>query len=56
MKGVLEKCTVEDFNYISATLDSYVSFTNDKRRKTLLSAYQNNPALHAELISLIDTR
>ncbi len=33
MKGVLEKCTVEDFNYISATLDSYVSFTNDKRRK-----------------------
>lgn len=28
MKGVLEKCTVEDFNYISATLDSYVSFTN----------------------------
>ncbi|HCE8855920.1 TPA: hypothetical protein NHV36_001058 [Klebsiella michiganensis] len=56
MKEVLEKCTVEDFNYISATLDSYVSFTNDKRRKTLLSAYQNNPALHAELISLIDTQ
>lgn len=56
MKGVLEKCTVENFNYISATLDSYVSFTNDKRRKTLLSAYQNNPALHAELISLIDTQ
>lgn len=56
MKGVLEKCTVENFNYISATLDSYVSFTNDKRRKTLLSAYQNSPALHAELISLIDTQ
>lgn len=56
MKTVLEKCTVEDFNYISATLDSYVSFTNDKRRKDLLSEYQNSPALYAELISLIDTQ
>lgn len=56
MKGVLEKCTKEDFDYISAVLESYVSFTNDKRRKALLSAYQKSPALHSELISLIDTQ
>lgn len=56
MKTVLSKCTAEDFSYISAVLESYASFTNDKRRRKLLSEYQNNSVIHLELISLIDTQ
>lgn len=54
MKKILEKCTKDDFNYISNTLDNYFSFTNDKRRKKLLSEYESTPSLKLELIELID--
>ena len=56
MKKILEKCTRDDFNYISNTLDSYLSFTNDKRRKELLEAYEENPLLHSELVALVDSQ
>lgn len=51
MERILQKCTKEDFEYISKVLDSYFSFTNDKKRKELLAQYPNSKK---ELISLID--
>lgn len=54
MKSIIKKCTKEDFNYISETLDSYFSFTDDKKRKLLLSKSENDEKSRAQLIELID--
>lgn len=43
MKKILSKCTVGDFEYLSETLDSFYSFTDDKGRKSLFENYKNNP-------------
>lgn len=51
MKKILQKCTKEDFEYLSEVLDSYIAFTDDKKRKHLLSQYPNS---RIELIALID--
>ncbi len=48
MRLILEKCEKDDFVYISTVLDSYLSFTNDKRRKELL-ALSVRPALNRNL-------
>ena len=37
MKSILEKCERPDFEYLSDVLDSYASFTDDSKRKKLLS-------------------
>lgn len=54
MKSILEKCEKEDFIYISDVLDSYLSFTNDKRRKELLSLSEGCAESRSELIQLMD--
>lgn len=51
MKKILQKCTKEDFEYLSEVLDSYVAFTNDSKRKKLLVQY---PRSKNELIDLVD--
>lgn len=53
MKAILQKCTKEDFEYLSEVLDSYVSFTNDSKRKELLAKFEN-PTSRRELINLVD--
>lgn len=54
MKSILEKCEKEDFVYISNILDSYLSFTNDKRRKELLLLSERCAKSRSELIQLMD--
>ena len=54
MKSILEKCEKEDFVYISNVLDSYLSFTNDKRRKELLALSEGCANSRSELIYLMD--
>ena len=54
MKEILDKCQPADFAYISAVLDSYLSFTNDKRRRELLGLSERSPKSRAELIELMD--
>lgn len=56
MKAVIEKCTKEDFNYLSEVLDSYLSFTNDARRKELLVASDYSAHSRAELVALMDSQ
>ena len=51
MKKILQKCTKEDFEYLSEVLDSYVAFTDDRKRKNLLAEY---PQSKNELIDLVD--
>lgn len=51
MKQILQKCTKSDFEYLSEVLDSYVSFTDDKKRKELLVCY---PYGREQLIELVD--
>jgi uncharacterized protein YaaW (UPF0174 family) len=53
MKSVLEKCHKADFEYLSDVLDSYVSFTNDSKRKELLNLF-DNPRAKSELVTLVD--
>ncbi len=53
MKEVLAKCVKEDFEYLSEVLDSYLSFTDDKKRKELLSNMDYAYTKEA-LITLID--
>jgi uncharacterized protein YaaW (UPF0174 family) len=53
MQVVLGKCKRADFEYLSKVLDSYLSFTNDAKRKALLSQVSNEEA-KAELAALID--
>lgn len=53
MEVVLGKCKQADFEYLSKVLDSYLSFTNDSKRKELLSQSSNEEA-KAELVVLID--
>lgn len=54
MKAIISKCTKDDFNYLSGVLDSYFSFTDDKRRKELLAASDSQPQSRVQLIDLID--
>ena len=54
MKKVLNKCLDVDLEYISKTLDSYLSLTNDRKRKKLLDEVNSNSKKREELISLID--
>ncbi len=52
MKTILQKCTRSDFEYLSEVLDSYISFTNDEKRKSLLEMKTMQD--REELIDLID--
>ena len=54
MQAILNKCTKEDFNFLSEILDSYFSFTDDKKRKELLKNSMHNSNARNELIELID--
>ncbi len=54
MKALLEKCEYADFEYLSKVLDSYLSFTDDNKRKQLLDKSKSNNAARTELILLID--
>ncbi len=54
MKEILEKCEYADFEYLSKVLDSYLSFTDDNKRKQLLDKSKSNNAARPELISLIE--
>lgn len=54
MKAVLTKCQQADFEYLSTVLDSYLSFTNDSKRKELLRLSNSSTAYRAQLISLLD--
>lgn len=53
MEVVLGKCKQADFEYLSKVLDSYFSFTNDSKRKELLSQISSEEA-RAELVDLMD--
>ena len=53
MEEILRKCKQADFEYLSKVLDSYLSFTNDSRRKELLSQNSDDEA-KSELVTLID--
>ncbi|MBC3248921.1 hypothetical protein H8I91_01445 [Serratia fonticola] len=54
MRAILDKCTDEDFKYLSEVLDSYFSFTNDKRRKELLLIAKTCASSRTEMITLMD--
>jgi len=54
MKAILEKCEKEDFSYLSTVLDSYVSFTNDRKRKELLEKSDKCQKSKNELIQIVD--
>jgi len=54
MRSILEKCEKDDFVYISTVLDSYLSFTNDKRRKELLALSEGCAESKSELLALMD--
>lgn len=54
MKDVLEKCERPDFEYLSSVLDSYVSLTDDSRRKELLQKSRESFSAKIELIAIID--
>lgn len=54
MKSIISKCTKDDLNYLSGVLDSYLSFTDDKRRKELLATSEIHAQSRAQLIELID--
>lgn len=54
MKAIINKCTREDLNYLSEILDSYLSFTDDKKRKELLTASYSYAQSRTQLIELID--
>lgn len=56
MKSILEKCERPDFEYLSDVLDSYASFTDDSKRKKLLSQVDSFQGHKNELISLIDSQ
>lgn len=54
MKAIISACTKEDFNYLSEVLDSYLSFTDDKRRKELLASSDTDIESREQLIQLMD--
>lgn len=56
MKTLLAKCTPEDFTYLSETLESYFSFTDDKKRKKLLSLSKTDAKSRDLLIETIDSQ
>jgi hypothetical protein len=43
MKELLCKCEPGDFEYLSTVLDSYLSFTNGRRRRELLGLSTESP-------------
>lgn len=54
MKTILDKCTEADFKYLSEVLDSYISLTDDKHRKELLSLSSTCNHSRTEMIALMD--
>lgn len=55
MKKLLKKCDYIDLDFISEILDSYVSFTDDQKRKQLLKEVRRGKIeKEDELIALID--
>ena len=56
MKSILLKCEIPDFEYISEVLDSYVSFTDDGKRKNLLANFKLNKSslVKDQLVDLLD--
>lgn len=54
MESILSKCTKEDFNYLSEVLDSYLSFTDDSKRKALLAKSDIHTQSKKQLIQLVD--
>lgn len=54
MKAIIGKCTREDFHYLSEVLESYLSFTNDKRRRELLAASDDDVYSRRQLVELMD--
>ncbi|MBC8742615.1 hypothetical protein F6X40_39705 [Paraburkholderia sp. UCT31] len=54
MKTALEKCKLNDLVYISDMLDSYLSFTDDRKRKRFLACAGENPCTGKSLIDLMD--
>jgi uncharacterized protein YaaW (UPF0174 family) len=53
MRDILNKCTKKDIEFLSETLDSYLSLTNDSGRKELLGTYDNK-SQNKDLLILID--
>lgn len=53
---ILRKCSVEDMEYISKVLDSNLSFTNDRKRKSLLDKARGawGGSSHNQLVELVD--
>lgn len=54
MRSIISKCTKEDFVYLSNVLDSYLSLTDDKRRKELLADSDTLVESREQLIDLMD--
>lgn len=54
MIKILHKCEMEDLRYISDVLDSYISLTDDNRRKDLLCRADNDKSAMEDLVFLID--
>ncbi|MCA8352794.1 hypothetical protein [Burkholderia cepacia] len=54
MLSVLEKCEQADLEQLSNILESYVSFTDDKKRKALLSQSATSTVSRKELLLLLE--
>jgi uncharacterized protein YaaW (UPF0174 family) len=54
MKTALEKCELNDLANISDMLDSYLSFTDDRKRKGLLACAVEDTDARQSLIDLMD--
>jgi uncharacterized protein YaaW (UPF0174 family) len=54
MQSILAKCEPADLAQISRFLDSYVSLTDDKKRKRLLALSETDPDSKDELLTLMD--
>lgn len=56
MKSILKQLNKEDFVYISERLDSYISFTSDKKRKKLIDGLKKKKKPNDEIIDLVDSQ
>lgn len=54
MKSIIDKCEIKDLEYISGVLDSYVSFTDDKKRKDLLNKSVSCEPSREKLTTIIE--
>lgn len=54
MKTILEKCELNDLVYINDMLDSTLSFTDNRKRKSLLACADDNPHARQYLVDLMD--